>query len=57
MGARGRMESGALYLRQLRLEDGAVDELKAGAPDAPLVDGGGERLEANPSRQAQECCS
>ena len=44
-GARGKMESGALYLRRLRLEDNAVDELE------------GERLEANPSRQAHECCS
>ena len=30
MGARGKMESGALYLRRLRLEDGAVDELEGG---------------------------
>ena len=31
-GARGKMESRALYLRWLRLEDGAIDELKGGGP-------------------------
>ena len=30
MGARGKMESGALYLRRLRLEDGAANELEGG---------------------------
>ena len=29
-GARGKMESGALYLRRLRLEDDAIDELEGG---------------------------